>query len=334
MRNYAIYGAGAMGTILGAYIAKANVNIDLISRNAAHVAALKEKGASVIGKAAFTQKVSALLPEEMNKKYDVIFLMTKQRENKQIVAFLKEYLAEDGVVCTMQNGLPEFSVAEVIGKKKTYGCAVAWGATFVGEGVSELTSEKLSFALGGLEPDELRLREIEFLLSRMGEVDLESNLMGARFSKLTVNAAFSGLSTATGETFGYIYQKAKTNRVALKIINECFAVAAAAGIRLEPIQGHDIQKSLTLGNPLKNLLASAFLKLAMKDHKDLLSGMLMDLKRGRKCDIDFINGTVCALGKKYGVETPYNDRVVEIVHGIENGLYELSPENIRFFEEA
>ena len=73
----AIYGAGAMGTVLGAYIAKAGVDIDLINRNEKHVVALKEKGAHIIGTVDFTQKVNALLPSEMSEKYDIILLMTK-----------------------------------------------------------------------------------------------------------------------------------------------------------------------------------------------------------------------------------------------------------------
>ena len=148
----AIYGAGAMGTVLGAYIAKAGREIDLVNRNEKHVAALREKGAHIIGKADFVQKVNALLPSEMTEKYDVILLMTKQRDNPHIVAFLKDHLKEDGALCTCQNGLPEPAVAEIIGEDRTLGCAIAWGATFHGEGVSELTSDPsaLTFSLGAI----------------------------------------------------------------------------------------------------------------------------------------------------------------------------------------
>lgn len=100
----AIYGAGAMGTVLGAYIAKAGVDIDLINRNEKHVAALKEKGAHIIGTVDFTQKVNALLPSEMSEKYDIILLMTKQRYNGEIVAFLKDYLKEDGALAHARTG--------------------------------------------------------------------------------------------------------------------------------------------------------------------------------------------------------------------------------------
>lgn len=121
----AIYGAGAMGTVLGAYITKAGYQIDLINRNKEHIEGLKKNGAKIVGKIEFTQKVKAILPEEMNDKYDIILLMTKQLNNKEIITKLVPFLKEDGVVCTMQNGLPELSISEVIGKDRTFGCAMS-----------------------------------------------------------------------------------------------------------------------------------------------------------------------------------------------------------------
>lgn len=78
--------------------------------------------------------------------------MTKQLNNKEVVKMLTNFLADDGVICTMQNGLPEHSVSEIIGEDRTYGCAIGWGAQMTAPGVSELTSEPdaLVFALGAL----------------------------------------------------------------------------------------------------------------------------------------------------------------------------------------
>jgi 2-dehydropantoate 2-reductase len=97
-----IYGAGGMGTVLGAYISKAGYDIDLINRNKDHVLGLNKNGAQIIGKTNFTQKVKAILPEEMKDKYDIILLMTKQRYNKEVVESLIPYLYEESLVCTMQ----------------------------------------------------------------------------------------------------------------------------------------------------------------------------------------------------------------------------------------
>lgn len=325
----AIYGAGAMGTVLGAYISKAGVAIDLVNRNREHVAALKESGAKIVGTVQFTQAVNALLPEEMTEKYDIILLMTKQRYNAEIVAFLKDRLKEDGALCTCQNGLPEPKIAQIIGSDRTLGCAIAWGATFHGKGVSELTSDPaaLTFSLGAYGKGN-HLEDVKRLLECMGSVTIEENFIGARWSKLLINSAFSGLSTVTGCTFGEISVQKDARTVAQRIMKECIDVAKAAGIRIEPVQGHKIDALFDYKGKLKKALSFALIPVAMKKHARLISSMLQDLCAGKMCEIDFINGVVCEYGQTYGVATPFNARTVEIVHAIEQGSCSIEFDNI------
>ena len=315
-----IYGAGALGTVLGAYIAKAGRQIDLVNRNASHVAALRERGAHIVGKVDFVQPVNALLPSELTGQYDVIILMTKQQNNADVIAFLKPFLKEDGALCTCQNGLPEPAIAEAIGADRTLGCAIAWGATFKGEGVSELTSDPsaLTFSLGAYGKGN-HLADVKALFECMGTVIVEENFIGARWSKLLINSAFSGLSTVTGATFGEVAQNKASRRVAQRIIKECIDVAKAAKIVIEPVQGHKIDKLFDYRGPLKKAVSFALIPVAMKKHAALVASMLQDIRAGKKCEIDAINGVVCAFGRKYGVPTPFNDRTVEIVHSLEAG---------------
>ena len=153
MKRYAIYGAGSLGTVLGAYITKNGGEIDLINRNRAHVDALNEKGATITGKVELNVPVKAILPDNMEGKYDVILLMTKQLFNREVVSMLRDYLADDGVIVTLQNGLPEPIIAEIVGAHRTMGCTVEWGATLKEPGVCELTSEpeSLSFHMGKMD---------------------------------------------------------------------------------------------------------------------------------------------------------------------------------------
>ena len=146
----AIYGAGSLGTVLGAYMTKNGVEVELVNRNKAHVATLNEKGAHITGTVDFTTPVKAITPDEMSGKYDVIFLMTKQLHNKEVVTFLKPFLTEDGVIATLQNGIPEPGIAEIVGNEHTVGCPVEWGAALTAPGEATLTSEpdSLSFHMG------------------------------------------------------------------------------------------------------------------------------------------------------------------------------------------
>ena len=205
MGRYAIYGAGSLGTVLGAYITKNGGKIDLINRNKAHVEALNQNGAKITGTVEMTVPVVAITPEQMTGKYSVIFLLTKQLLNKQVVGFLKDYLEEDGVIVTLQNGLPEPAIAEIIGENRTMGCVVEWGAALIAPGVCQLTSavDSLSFHMGKMEgiTDE-KFNEVKCILELMCPVHEEPNLIGARWSKLLINATFSGLGTVVGGVFG------------------------------------------------------------------------------------------------------------------------------------
>ena len=321
----AIYGAGAMGTVLGAYISKAGYQIDLINRNKEHVKGLNNNGANIIGKIEFVQEVHALLPKEMKGKYDIVLLMTKQKHNTEIVQSLLPYLSDEGVICTMQNGLPEASVAEIIGEDRTIGCTMSWGATLHGNGTSELTSnpdrETLTFSIGkyGNSSDE-SLNYIVELLNTMGNVKVEENFTGARWAKLLVNAAFSGLSVVTGERFGVLSSNLKSRKIALRAIKECIDVAKASGIKIEPIQGKNVVKLLDYNNWFKKQFALLIIPIAMKKHSNIKSSMLRDLELGRHTEIDSINGVVCEYGDRVNVDTPVNDSIVSIVKDIENDI--------------
>ena len=340
----AIYGAGAMGTVLGVMLKKGGLdNVDLITRNEAHVQGMSQQGATVVCEAdgiEINEKVNAILPADMQGQYDVIFLMTKQRYNAETLTALLPYLKEDGVVCTTQNGLPEPSVAAIVGEKRTYGAATSYGATFIGGGKMSLTSklEGMSIEFGGYHNDNEKADLIAEILSHAGKatgndkfVKKSDNLLGARWSKLAINAAFSGLSVVTGLTFGEVAKKPKTRKLALGILRECMDVAKASGVTLAKMQGHDMEKMLGGRTPIKRFIAYMVLPFAMKKHKKLVSGMLKDVQNGRKCEIDFIDGIVSKEGGRIGVDTPLCDKVVEIVHGIENGLYEIDYKNVDFF---
>ena len=332
----AIYGAGSLGTVLGAYMTKNGAPVDLINRNRAHVEALNRNGAVISGKVSMTVPVHALTPDEMSGTYDVIFLMTKQLHNREVVTQLLPFLKEDSVIVTLQNGIPEPLIAEIAGEKRTVGVVVEWGATLKGPGECELTSDpdSLSFHMGKMSgiPD-ARLEQVKDLLEKMCPVDMEENLMGVRWSKLLINATFSGLGSVMGGTFGDVSGCAEGRRIAARCIKECIDVGQAGGVRFAPVQGKNITALFYYRNPLKRAFSRMLIPVAMRKHRLIEPSMLQDLKKGKPCEIDAINGVVCDWGRKYGVPTPVNDRIVEIVRKEESGKLKPSPENLKLFED-
>ena len=334
--KYAIYGAGSLGTVLGAYLTKNGVNIELVNRNKAHTEALKKNGATIKGTVEMNVPVKAITPDEMEGKYDVIFLLTKQLFNNDVVNFLKPFLSDNGVIVTLQNGIPEPGIAEIVGNNHTMGCTVEWGATLAEPGVSILTSEpdSLSFHMGKMEgiTDE-QFNLVKNLLEKMCPVHTEDNLLGARWSKLLINATFSGLGTVVGGTFGSVSEDKEVRKIAIKCMKECIDVGRASGVTFAPVQGKDITKLFYYTNPIKKAFGLFLMPIAMKKHRLLEPSMLQDLKKGKPCEIDAINGVVCEWGKKLNIPTPVNDRIVEVVKKEQSKQLPLDRSNINLFED-
>ena len=336
MSRNAIYGAGSLGTVLGAYITKNGGQVDLINRNKAHVEILNTKGAKIIGTVDMTVPVKAITPDQMEGKYDVIVLLTKQLFNKDVVTMLKDFLSENGVIVTLQNGIPEPGIAEIVGANHTMGCAVEWGAALIEPGVCELTSapDSLSFHMGKLDGiTDAQVKMVKDLLELMCPVHEEENLMGARWSKLLINATFSGLGTVVGGVFGDVSEDKDAQKVAIRCMKECIDVGHATGTEFAPVQGKNIVGLFYYKGALKRALGCKLLPIAMKKHRLIEPSMLQDLKKGKPCEIDAINGVVCEFGRKHNIPTPINDKIVEIIKKIQNGELKAEKANIRLFDD-
>lgn len=319
----AIMGIGSLGTIVGALISKNGGKAVLIDTNTAHVDALNKNGATVIGKMELKNiPVKAICPDEMEGIYDLVILLTKQTCNDVALRKLLPHLDENSVVCTLQNGIPEETVAKYVGSKRTVGGTVGWGATWVGPGVSMLTSDidRMKIEIGEMDGTLTdRLERIASIMSLAGEVEIVKNLSGIRWSKLLMNSALSGMSAALGSTYAEVLDDDKAIKCAAHIANELILVADAKDIKLHVlVEGYDFY-DLRFRDETGLEKAVAWLRDFYFPHRALKASMLQDMEKGIKCEISHINGVVSQWGDYFSIDTPINDTVVNIVRGFEEG---------------
>lgn len=314
----AIIGAGSLGTIIGALITKAGLSIDLIDTNREHLEALNNNGARITGEMDLCVPVHALHPTEMKGCYDLVFLLNKQTTNQTVLSHLLDFLHAQSLVCTLQNGIPEPSVAAVVGSTRTIGGAVGFGATWIEPGVSCLTTttqavQKFAFEIGEMNTVATpRLLTVQNYLCSVGRTVLLDDLMGVRWSKVLMNATFSGMSAALGCTFGEVLDNPRALLCVALIANETVHAAHATGTSMAQMQGEDFERfALTSSNSINDVLP--LIRHIWSQHRQLRASMLQDLEKGRDTEIDFINGIVSQVGRQHHFPTPFNDRVVELV---------------------
>lgn len=334
----AVVGVGAMGTILGARLAQAGLNVDLIDIDRAHIAALNAKGATVGGTVSWRVPVRALTPDAAQGQYDLVFLLTKQTHNPVVFRQLEPHLHRRSLVCTLQNGVPEPSVVAALGLERTLGGAVTWASTYLGPGEVEATSDPgdwrtlLGVADGSDTLARAALPEVRDVLSVLAACEVVPDLAGVRWSKLLMNASYSGMSAVLGRTFGEVVEDDRALACLQHIARECILVTRALGIDLAQLwPGVDFATSMYFDTEDERLATAGFYRQLCSPAVAGKASMLQDLEAGRQTEVDFINGVLSRKGREVGVMTPVSDTVVRVVKSIERGERRPSMENLRLF---
>lgn len=325
----AVIGIGSIGTVIAARAAKNRVPLELIDAMQENVDALNQNGATLTRNLTINVPVHAYTPAQMEGLYDVVILTTKQTANKAVLTGLLPHLHAESVVCTLQNGLPEQAVAAYVGEERTVGGVVGFGATWMAPGVCAYTStveiiDKYAFEIGApSEKAKDKLEKVAEVLAAVGGTSVIDNLIDVRWTKLLMNDTFSGMSTVMRDTMLQVLHNPRAMRVVAQLADETVKVCHALGHRMVEMQGIDMDKlELLPGETLENKMA---LYNTVWSKHDIKASMLQDIEKGRHTEVDYINGVVCDGGRRTGVATPFNDRVVEIIKSYENGA-ETAPE--------
>lgn len=333
----AVAGCGAVGGVIAAKINEKCSPV-LFCKNLEITKTISEKGLEAWF---FDGKKVQCFPrvyadfENCGEKFDVIILTMKATALKDAVKKAVNFLTDDGFMLTFQNGMPEREIFDIVPKEKVIGGIIGFGATMHSPGVVEMTSAGeivIGEFAGGISD---RVKALKQVLDNVIECRITDNIEGAKYSKLLINACITTMGAVSGMFLGDMLADGNFRKIFRYILFEGVEVAKRKGIKLEKISGVKIEKLAADKREVEGKLCfKTFFKdwiiriIGMKYSK-LKSSSLQSLQRGRKTEVDYINGEIVRLGKEVGFPVSVNEALVEIVHSIERGKKEISSENLK-----
>jgi 2-dehydropantoate 2-reductase len=332
----AIVGAGAIGGTVGAYLARAGHDVTFVDVVAEHVEAIRRDGLRIEGPIdAFTVRAPAYVPQEVPGRFETVFLCVKAQATEAAVRGLLPFLADDGVVVSMQNGLNELIIAEVVGTARTMGCFVNFGADYVAPGVIHYGGRG-AVVLGELDGAETaRLAALHDAVKDFEpRAIVTPNIWGYLWSKLAVGSMIFA-TALTDDGIADCYAMPAYRPLFAAIASEVLAVALARGVAPEPFDGFDpraflpgVEAALT-ERSLDEMVA--FNRRSAKTH----SGVWRDLAvRKRRTEGEAQLGPIVQQAAAWGVVTPSGvaaplvTRILEMVREVETDRRERSRGNL------
>lgn len=333
--NITIIGAGAIGGVIGAHLIKENRMITFCDINEDHVNQINSSGLRIEGpNESFVVQAKAVTPNELldeNKQIDMLFLCVKAQHTKEALSPLIPLLTKNSIVISLQNGLNELTIAEMIGEERTIGCFVNFSADYLGPGrilyggVASLYIGELN---GTITP---RLTNLQEILKAWGPVELTDNIWGYLWGKLS----YAGLLYATAlvdETMAYVVRNEQYREALLALCTEIIELANKENITPLGFDGWTPELIYPLENRNEHLLNDALEKLAqrMASNKKTKSGIWRDLAvRKRKTEIDAQLVPLIDLAKKHKLPMPLTKELIKQIKEIENGTRKMSEENLQ-----
>ena len=321
-----IWGVGAIGGTLGAYLSRAGENVLLVDIVEAHVDAMKRGGLLIEGPAeTFRQPVQAATPAEVQGQFKRVILAVKAHHTRDAVRALKPHLAQNGTVLSAQNGLNELVIAEEVGPERTVGCFVNFGADWLEPG-RILFGNRAAVAVGGIDGQTTSaVQDYHRLLSIFEpKAVLTDNIWGYLWGKL----GYGSLLFATALTNASMSENLASEphfRVFHRLGQEVMAVAKARGVRPLGFNGFDPDAFMPGGDEAAARRSVADMAEFNRHTAKTHSGIWRDLAvRKRKTEVDAQIAIIATLGKEAGIPTPAISRLVELIHDIEDGRREQS----------
>ena len=318
-----VWGAGAIGGTIGAYLARAGHDVTFVDVVTEHVDAINRSGLRITGPIAeLTARAPAFTPAVLPGQWDTIILATKAQHTTAATRALLPHLTLAGCVVSAQNGLNELAIAELAGEARTVGAFVNFGADYLEPGVV-LYGGRGTVTVGevfGAPRVTPRVGAIRDAWRDFDERAVASvNVWGYLWAKEAYGAMLFA-TALTNDSIAVALARPEYRALYIALAREILAVARARGVTLEAFDGFDPAAYLTdapAGSAEQSLDALvAHNRKSAKTH----SGIWRDLAvRKRPTEVDAQLGIIARLGGEVGVATPLTARLVELIHDVERG---------------
>jgi 2-dehydropantoate 2-reductase len=347
-KRIAVIGAGAIGGYTGGHLAHNGFDVTLIDPWPEHVEAIRKDGLALEG--VTEEEFICARPKTMHltevqdlakqRPIDIAMVSVKSYDTQWATMLIGQYLAPDGYVVSLQNCMNEERIAGIIGWDRTVGTIPALlGAELYAPGRVRRTSAKGSSPYEVYRVGEVHGRitkRLEGLAAMIGTIDsvrATTNLWGERWSKLCVNGMANGVAAATGLSGNDMNGDDKIRRLSIRLAGEGVRVGQALGYQLEHIRMHEPETIARAaeGDPaaLDEVESSILAALRSNTRSELARpSMGQDMLKGRRTEIDFINGVIAAKGQEVGVPAPTHVKLIEAVKKVEHGNMAARPENL------
>ena len=254
-------------------------------------------------------------------------MVVKAYDTRWAAEMIKPVLAKDGFVVGLQNGMTHEDIAEIVGPERTIGAVIEIASNMWEPGITNRQNDIDTswFAMGAVDPTQQhRVDGIAALLRNSGTVEVVDDIHSAKWMKLIVNAA----ELIPSAIINSALRPAAEDKAFLEVMRlagyEAMAAALADGATIMPIIG----MPPTMSNDPDAYVDEIFdMVLSTFSADDTLTCSLQDWRKGRRAEIDEVNGLVIEKLKAAGKYAPMNARVVEMAFQIEVGELELSEKN-------
>jgi 2-dehydropantoate 2-reductase len=334
----AFLGTGAQGASIGADFALAGHDVTFIEQWPDHVNAIRAHGITVnLPTRTINARVKALhLCEvaEVKQPFDLVFIVMKAYDTKWATQLIEPVLAKDGLVIGLQNGMTHEDIAAVVGRERTVGAVIEIASNMFVPGVTNRQNDHDTswFALGALDAaTQPRVEAVAELLRCTGRVEVMDDIRSAKWMKLVVNAAELIPSAIVNLPLGDAARHPGMLEVMRAAGYEAMQAALADGARIIPIIG---MPPVMTNHPERYVDQIFEEVLTVFSQADTLTTSLQDWRKGRRAEIQEVNGWVIDTLKAQGISAPINERVVELAYAIEANTLEARPDNAALLIET